>query len=123
MQTDIVSPTLEFVGKIALPASDLGEGAGKICSAVCELPGEDFHGGWSEHMETEKAEVVARAESGDQEFLFRFGGGGFFEDRFDFVKPVVSRDPSAADRTVVWQLAFMSRLDRRDRAFFRGGGC
>jgi len=83
-----------------------------------ELACEDFHDGRSEHVESEKAEIIAGAEAGDDEFLFRLGGGGFFEDGFDFEELVTSCDAVAADGAVVWQFAFVCGLHGGDRAFF-----
>ncbi len=87
-------------------------------AASGQLAGEDFHDGGGEHVESEKAEIIAGAQAGDDEFLFGLGGGGFFEYRFDFEELVTSGDAVTADGAVVWQFAFVGGLHGGDRAFF-----
>ena len=73
-------------------------------------------------MEAEEAEVVASAESGDDEFLLGLGGGGFLDDGLDLIEEITAWHATSAGGSVERELALMGGLDGRDSALFRSGG-
>ena len=83
--------------------------------------GEDLEQGGGEEVDAEETEVLALAEAGGGEDAFGFGGGGFFDDGFDFVESVRALDAGSADAAVVREFAFVGGLDGGDGAI--GGEC
>ncbi len=73
-------------------------------------------------MHAEEAEIVSGAESRDHQALFRLGGSGFLDDILNLIEEVAPGEPSAADRSVERELAFVGGLHRGHRAFFFQGG-
>ena len=77
---------------------------------------EDVHHRRREHVDAEKAEIVAGANAGDQQALFRFGGGGLFDDGIDAIQIAARQDAAAADGSVAREQALARGLDTADRA-------
>ncbi len=113
-----MAAAMEFVGEVLFAARSFREGAGEIRAvANGELAGEDLHDRCAQHMEAEEAEVVSGTQARDDELLLSLGGGGFFKDGFDFVKPFPAGEAMAADCPVVRKLAFVGGLDGGNGAF------
>ncbi|MCU0777086.1 MAG: hypothetical protein MUF86_05390 [Akkermansiaceae bacterium] len=111
------------MGEVALAACGLGKGGGEIGAALAHLAAECFHDRRREHVHAEEAEVISRAQAGDDEFLLGLGGGGFFDDGFHFVKALRALHAPAADRAVMRQFALVGGLHGGNRALarLRGG--
>ena len=113
-----MAAAMEFVGEVLFAARSFREGAGEIGAvAIGELAGEEIHDRCGQDMEAEEAEVVSGTQARDDELLLSLGGGGFFKDGFDFVKPLAAGEAMAADRPVVRELAFVGGLDGGNGAF------
>jgi hypothetical protein len=68
---------------------------------------QDFHDGRGQNVHAEEAQVVTRAQAGDDELLLGHGGRRFFDDLLNLVEAGFPLQPSRADRAVVGQLAFV----------------
>ena len=80
------------------------------------MAGENFHHVWGEDVHAEKAEVMAGAQTGNDQFLFGFGRSGFLQQVLDFVEALAARNQASADRAVIREFAFVGCLDSGDRA-------
>jgi hypothetical protein len=72
-------------------------------------------------VHAEETEVLAGAETGDDEGAFSEGGGGFFDDGIDGIEIGMAGKGLSADSAVIRQETFVGGLDGRDGAAFAGG--
>ena len=83
---------------------------------------EEVHHHRGEDMHSEKAKIVASAQTGHNELLLGDGGRGLLENLGNLEQPMAARNEPATDGSVVRQLAFVGRLDGGNRAILSGGG-
>ena len=84
---EVVAAPFEFAGEITLLAGEGGEGVAEVDAAAgLEKSGEVAVDGWRQDVHAEEAEIITRAEAGDDEFLLGFGGRGLFQHGFDLIE-------------------------------------
>ena len=71
-------------------------------------------------MHPEEAEVVARAQTGNDEFLLGQGGGWLLHDIVHDEKRMRGGHPRRGNGPIVAKLALTGRVDRRDAAIMSG---
>src|SRR5439155_22546699 len=105
----VVAAAVHFEGEVFFAACEAPEGGGEGVFAVfacgVELAQKIHHRG-REYVHAEEAEVITGAQARDDEGLLGLGGGGLFEDVFDFVEVVAARDAGAADRAEIGEHGF-----------------
>lgn len=123
---DVVAAAFDGEREVTFTGGELGECGGELDTAAVagsgDVFGEDLHHQRSEHVHSKKTEVVAGAQTGNDETLLGSGGRGFFEDVLDFIQVRALRDALAADGAVIRQHAFASGLNGGDGGGFGRGG-
>lgn len=120
--TDIVASAFGFEGEVAFAFGELIEGGGELERGGLGGGGfEQFHDARGEHVHAEETEVMTGTEAGDEQALFGFGGGGFFDDLGDFVEAVLTGEAAGTDGAVEGEAAFVGGLNGGDGATVVGG--
>ena len=126
LYADVVACPLNFEGEVFFALGQFGQRPAEreeFARAQCgDLGLEQFHHGGRQHVHAEVAQVVPRPEARYDEGLLGLGGGGLFEDSFDFIEPGLLGHAPAAHRAVEGQLAFARGLDGGDGALVGRGG-
>ena len=122
----VVAAAFEFAGEVTFATGEPCQRGAKVdcrfgAGRGREQLGEDLLHRRREHMHSEKAQVVARAQAGHVDLLLGLGRRRLLQHRVHLVEPLRRVDELAADRAVVRQLAFVRGLHRRDRTILRAG--
>jgi hypothetical protein len=86
LDSEIVATTWEIVGEVPLAVGEGVEGGRQLELAVFGFGteiSEDVHEAGGEDVHAEEAEIMGGAQAGDDEVLFGFSGGWFFDDVVD----------------------------------------
>ena len=87
---DVVAAALKFAGKIAFASRRFRQRVGKVCAPGTLAPAhkllQDIHHARCQCVHAEEAEVVAGAQTGNNEFLFGHGRRRFLEHTVHLVE-------------------------------------